>query len=250
VTGAHRPRPGRHGVVVGLAVVGVYVGTALLTPWLSGRAFRPLFDGFAPPSAYQWVRPPQELRAGNIVPKESVVSVTLGPAGNQPDSVSSADGQFTLNLPAGALPPAEAQTTATFTITPLDAATLSPLPGLFADGNAYRLQVVDDPSGRALDALAQPANAVLVVPQPAEAIWFSADGRSWRRLDTQSVSNSTAATVVSDMGYYLAGAAAAVGDTGAMSDLARTLVVVGGTAVLALGLWLTPVVLRRRREAR
>ncbi|MEA2717545.1 MAG: hypothetical protein QOI99_1862, partial [Actinomycetota bacterium] len=143
--------------------------------------------------------------------------------------------------------PSTAQATATFTLTPLDAGTLAPLPGLFADGNAYRVQVAYDPSGRPLAALAQPANALVVVPQPAEAIWFSADGRSWRRLETVPVSTTSSAVVTVDMGYYLAGAASAVEGAGGMSDLARTLAVLGVTAVLALGLWTVPVALRRRR---
>ena len=228
-------------------MVGAYLAAALLTPWLSGRPLRPLFDGFAPPSPYQWVHPPRELRAGNVVPKATLASVTTGPDGNPPRSVSSEDGQLTLNLPAGAIPPAEGQTTATFTITPLDAATLSPLPGLFADGNAYRVELAYDPSGRTLDALAQAANALLVVPQPADSIWFSADGKSWRRLETTPVSGTTAAAVVDDQGYYLAGAAAAVGvGGGGPSDLARTVAVAGVTAVLALGLWLVPAAVRRR----
>ncbi|MEA2716442.1 MAG: hypothetical protein QOI99_759, partial [Actinomycetota bacterium] len=184
-----------------MLLAGGYLGVALLTSWLTGRPIRPLFDGFAPPAAYQWVKPPRELASTNVVPKETIVSVLLGPDGNQPASVSSGDGQFALNLPAGAVPAAEgqstaqstaedqstapstaqstaegqstapstapttapstapstaqttaegqstapptapstAQATATFTLTPLDAGTLAPLPGLFADGNAYRV---------------------------------------------------------------------------------------------------------------
>jgi hypothetical protein len=89
-----------------------------------------------------------------------------------------------------------------------------------------------------------------VVPQPADSIWFSADGKSWRRLETTAVSGTTSAVVLEDMGYYEAGAAAAAGGAGAPSDLARTGAVAGVTAVLALGLWLVPAAVRRRRPGR
>ena len=228
-------------------MAGAYLGVLVLTGWLTGRPLRPLFDGFAPPSPYHWVNPPPALRSGNVTPKPTVLSVALGPDGSPATSVTSDDGQLSLNLPARAIPAAPGQTTATFTVTPVDAATLGPLPDLFADGNAYRLELAYDPSGEPLERLAQPASVLMVVPQPAASIFSSADGRSWTRRDTSTVSNSTAATTGADLGYFLAGAAGPVRAVGRRSDIGPTLAVVGATVVLAVALWAAPLLVRRRR---
>jgi hypothetical protein len=147
--------------------------------------------------------------------------------------------------------PAEGQTAAAFTVTPLDPATLAPLPGLAADGNAYRVEVAYEPSGRAVDAFASPITVLLVVPQPADTLFGSTDGQAWQPLQTASISSTSAAAPADKPGYVLAGAAATLpAGGGGRSDPGRTLAAVAATALLAVALWFAPVLLRRLRRLR
>ncbi len=219
----------------GAVLVGIYLAAGALTVGATGRVARPLFDGFGPPPRYQWVAPPKAFAAGNKAPRPSREDLALDAGGSRRDGVTSTDGQLVLDLPAGAVPPAAPGATASVAITPLDAATLGPLPdGRMPDGNAYRVDV---------DA-GQP-------PQPGQTLGRAGLGPAHRppsgrhRLLVLGRAVLGAGRELSRRqhprlhppdrrGYYLA-SAAPVGDTVAprsTGDIPRTLAVAGATVVL------------------
>lgn len=213
---------------------------------------RPLFDGFAPPPPYRWVNPPREFRAGNQPPRPSTVDVPLGPAGSNVGSGSSSDGQVILTFPAGAFPGHPTDTRVTVQVTPVDPAVLAaPPPGLAADGNAYRLDFVSEPSRSPVPGLVMPADVILVVPEPAQTLLFSGDGRAWGNLPFRPVPDPTQlAGSFTAPGYFLA-VAPPVGrpsDLGTgPSDASRLLRVAAVTVGLTLALVVAPIAWRRIR---
>jgi hypothetical protein len=243
---------------VGLALALVYVlvaaGHARLGPVPPGRA-RPLFDGFAPPPPYNWVKPPKEFASGNQVPTPSSFDVALGPAGSVVSGGSSQDGQVIFSMPAGSIAAHPPDTKVKVDITPLDPATLPPPPpGVAADGNAYRVAFSYQPSGTAVNALASPSDVFFVVPQPASALLFSGDGTAWEPLPARPAADPTqVGGAASRPGFYLAVAppvAPATGVTGSVQSNRGLLGVAAVTVALAVVLGLAPVGWRRLRGRR
>ncbi|HEX3539369.1 MAG TPA: hypothetical protein VHT75_02890 [Acidimicrobiales bacterium] len=211
---AHRgrvPRPTRRpvvGIVVvsGVVVIAGYLIAALATVGLSGRHVLPLFEGIGPPPQYQWVKPPPAFAAGNVKPKPVETDFPLtGPV--EPAFVSSPDGQFVVNLGSGAFPRHDPDTKVHATITPLDPASLGPLPpGVAADGNAYRIEFTYQPSKTPLVTLAGVGNVILTAPYQAESLLDSTDGRSWTTLRSQDLADPTMiGSPFTAAGYYIAG---------------------------------------------
>jgi hypothetical protein len=97
-----------------------------------------------------------------------------------------------------------------------------------------------------------PADLFLVVPEPAQTLLFSPDGRTWENLPFRPVPDPTQiAGAFTRPGYFLA-VAPPVGrpsdtDSGGGSSLVTVTAV---TAGLVLLLSLAPVVWRRLRPAR
>ena len=213
---------------------------------------RPLFDGFAPPPPYRWVNPPREFRAGNMPPRPSSVEVSLGPQGSLNTSGSSEDGQVILSFGAGTFPPRPPDTKVVVQITPVDPTVIAAAPaGLVADGNAYRLDFIADPSRQPVTELAMPADLFLVVPEPAQTLLFSPDGRTWENLPFRPVPDPTQiAGAFTRPGYYLA-VAPPVGrpsDRGSSGgEGSRLAVAITVTAGVALFLGLAPLAWRRVR---
>src|SRR5205085_6125335 len=234
--------PVRAGAVFAILYAGVAVFTAIAGP---GRS-RPLFDGFAPPPPSRWVHPPKEFVAGNEPPKPSTIDVNLGPTGSAISSGSSGDGQVILSFPAGAFPAHPPDTKVVALITPLDPASLAPPPtGLEADGNAYRLDFTYDPSKQPDTALSAPADVFLVVPEPAQTLLFSTDGRSWASLPFRPVPDPTqVGGSITAPGFLLAAAppvARPASTSTSSGDGSRVAVVAAITAGLALVLYLAPL---------
>jgi hypothetical protein len=212
---------------------------------LDDRA-RPLFDGFAPPPPYNWVNPPREFRAGNQMPKPGSFEVVLTPTGSVVGGGSSQDGQMIFSIPAGAFPASPTDARVKVNITPVDPAVLGPPPpGLQPNGNAYRVDFTYQPSGTPLPALAVPADVFLVVPEPAQALLFSPDGRTWESLPSRPVGDpSQIGGSISRPGYYEAVAppVARPSESADSQDPAARLVRVAAlTIALALALGLAPV---------
>lgn len=241
---------------LGAVVFAVYALVAVATVRTSGRHVRPLFEGVGPPPAYQWVKPPADFAAGNVKPHRTESTIPLGPGGSPLTGVGSADGQLSLNLPEGAVGPHEADSAVVVTITPLAPAPLGPVPPeLRADGNAYRVELVFQPSHAPVESLAKDGNVVVVVPEPAEVLLSSPDGRAWQRVPTQQVGGlETVGSTFSRPGYYLAGAPASTGraTTGGSGSgsTGRVVAVAVLTAGLALALGFGPGVVRRARRGR
>jgi hypothetical protein len=124
-----------------------------------------------------------------------------------------------------------------------------------ADGNAYRVELLYEPTGEAVAELAKPGNIALTVPAPAQGLVFSADGRAWQPLATQSVGASdTVGSTLSRTGYYLAVASSTTApgsSEGKASGGGGGIVAVAVlTAVIALGLGFGPNLVRRARSRR
>ncbi|MFP5317629.1 MAG: hypothetical protein ACLGI2_04970 [Acidimicrobiia bacterium] len=239
---------------VGLGLAVVYIVLAAVYVRVGDNP-RPLFDGFAPVPPYNWVNPPPEFRAGNVVPRPSTLDVALLPDGSAAASGSSGDGQVILSFPAGAFPPRPPDVRVTVHMTPVDPAELAPPPaGLAADGNAYRLDFTYDPSGD--DApLVTAADVFLVVPEPAQTLLFSPDGRAWENLPFRPVPDPTQIGGAFPGAGYLLAVAPPVGRPSAAEDpeseasrLAKT---AAATVALAAALAGAPVLWRlvRRRPA-
>jgi len=236
-------------LAAGLALAAVYVAVLALTA--GGRRTLPLYDGFAPPPRYQWVNPPAPFVAGNRVPGPKRTEVTLGAGGSAQEGFSSDDGQLVVNLPAGAIP--SGPPTAAVTITPVDPATLGPLPGgATADGNAYRVEITYAPAGPAVATLAAAGSALLTVPQTPEKVFGSPDGHDWTQIELVPVDNSRLSFRVTSAGYVLASAApiTSVATPRSSDELGRTLAAAGATLVLAGCLYFGPVAVRRLRGRR
>lgn len=229
---------------VALALVYVVLAVAYNT--------RPLFDGFAPPTPYNWVNPPREFRSGNVVPKPSSVEVALGPAGSAQGGGSSSDGQVILSVAAGAYPAHPPDAKVVVQINPVDPAVLAAPPaGLLADGNAYRLDFTYEPSKAPVTMLAAPADIFLVVPEPAQTLLFSPDGRTWENLPFRPVPDPTQIGGAIDRPGYLLAVAPPIGRLSETSspdnEAARVFKAVSAIAALALVLWFVPVGVRRLR---
>jgi hypothetical protein len=219
--------------------VALYIGAYFFTVGTSGHRARPLFEGVGPAPAYRWVKPPRAFAANNVAPHPTTQSVHLGPTGSPQVGVVSGDSQLVLNLPAGAIPPAPGETSASVSIRPLDPARLGPPPGgLFPDGNAYLVSVKYDRSGRLLADLAVPGDAVITAPAPGVTVLFSLDGTSWQRLQTSLVNGGTTlAASFHQPGYFLAGATVnVVGTAGSGSGKHTSVAILAVLIALAAAL--------------
>ncbi len=197
---------------------------------------RPLFDGFAPVAPYNWVNPPPEFRAGNVVPRPSTLDVPLALEGSAATSGSSGDGQVILTFGAGAFPAHPPDVRVIVQINPVDPAGLAPpTGGLVADGNAYRLDFVYDPSQEAAP-LSLPADVFLVVPEPAQTLLFSPDGRVWQNLPFRPVADPTQIGGAFPGAGYLLAVAPPVGRPSADADEASEASRLTKTALATLGL--------------
>jgi len=252
------PRASRPVVAAGLVLAALYLATTALTGLVRGGHVLALFDdgGTGPSRPYQWVNPPTRFRSTNNKPTPVALDLPLASARTAPVGLQSSepDPQLVVSLPAGAIPPRPGDATVHVAITPLDPATLGPLPagaGMGPDGNAYRADFVYEPSGQPVGALASPGNVFLVVPSPGHGIAFSADGGSWQLLETQQLGARNAmGAVFSKPGYYLA-AAGIVPPTRSNppggKGIGTTALLAGAGAALLVAVLAGVVLLRRGR---
>ena len=235
------------------AVVAVYLSTVVATMVVSGHHVLPLFEGVGPPPAYQWVTPPPAFASANVKPRSASFDFDLtGPAG--PAAANSPDGQFAVNLPPAPFAPHGPDSKVHATITPLDPATLGPLPAqLVPDGNAYRIDFRYQPSATAITTLAHPGNVIMTAPYQAQSLLYSPDGRSWTALVPQHLADPTMiGATFTAAGDYLVGTTASAtksvqpaGSRGAGTGLIATAVLV---AALILGLIALTAARRRQRR--
>lgn len=201
----------------------------------------PVFDGLAPPTAYRWVHPPPELRAGNRAPASVSATVPLTDSGSAAAFVSTPDDQVQVSIPAGALPPAAGQNALEVDVQPLDPARVpAPPPGTAIQGNAYRITVADVPSGATATAV-QPVDVTLRYPVDATGVILLTDA-GWQALPTTLESAALAVDATTTrFGIFTAAG------TGVTSRPRRTpawAYAAAGAALLAAGI---PTLVARRR---
>lgn len=240
-------RPGP--AAAGLAVAGLYLLVALVTPHLSGRPLRPLFDGFQPPQSYAWVNPPAEFAKDNRKPTDVTQDVNLGPEGSVASNATTSDGQAIAGLDTGSVPPHFPDTAVRVQLTPVDPGTLGPLPaGLRPEGNAYRVVLTYQPSGQPVTTLAKPGTIALTAAAPASTLLFSADGQTWQDVNGKPFGdNNGLFAQLTAPGYFVPAshnpartATAGTGGSGAAAAIV-------GTAVVVLSGVVGVVLLRRGR---
>ena len=251
---AGRTRITRPALWAGLAVVVVYLAGAAASDLLSPAARRPLLDGLAPPAPYRWVNPPSSLAGQNKPPATGRFEVPMRATGSQLGAFSTSDGQYNVVFSQNAFAPSRGQTTVFAAVTPLDPATMGPVPaGLVPAGNAYRLQARYAPSGRAIQGFSGEVSVTLVYPlgglpvSAAHTLLYSRDAKAWTELDTSDAPGAhTASGRLPGLGYLLVAVPpepVVPGATGGRLRLVLALVLLGGIVALVL-------YLRRRASAR
>ncbi|MGH9265503.1 MAG: hypothetical protein ACRD1D_12520 [Acidimicrobiales bacterium] len=165
----------------GILVVVLYVVVAAATSALSSRPVLPLFDGFAPPVAYNWVNPPPEVAAGNTVPQPVEREFPLGPEGADATNATTEDGQAIVGLDKASVPAHPPDIAVKVRIVPLDPARLGALPpGLRPVSNAYQVSLSYVPSQTALSQLGAKGTVALTAAEAGDKLLFSPDGGQWQ----------------------------------------------------------------------
>jgi hypothetical protein len=239
-------------VTFGAVALGVYLAVAAATLALSGRRLLPLFEGVGPPPPYQWVNPPPAFKSGNTKPGPATVDIAFRAGKSQAASAFTADSQLVINITAGAFDPHDSDTAVRAVLTPLDPATLGPVPaGLFADGNAYRIALSYQPSNTAVDAVAGQGSISLTAPNPGLVLLYSSDGRTWTKLASQSVAaTSTVFSTFTSAGWYLVGAGPTAVPPGGNGNRLGTAAIAALVAALAILFVAAPVAVRAVRRRR
>ena len=182
----------RRRIAGAIAVALCYVALAALSAELSPLARRPVLDGLAPIAPYRWVSPPPDLADGNQPPAAGSFDIALTAQGSEPGVFITTDNQVTLVLDRGAFPARGDDRSVRLTVTPLDPATLGPMPGeLTAFGNALELHAAYQPSGKALRRVTGSIRFILVYPTTqtlhatTHELLRSPDGETWTILPSR-----------------------------------------------------------------
>ena len=136
--------------------------------------------------------PPPDLADGNQPPAAGSFEVPLTRKGSDPGVFITPDNQVTVVVDRGAFPARGGDETVALTVTPLDPATLGPLPeGLTAFGNALDLRATYEPSGRPVRRIAPQLRVVVVYPSRSDCTrrrtrsCAPTDGETWTPLPSQ-----------------------------------------------------------------
>jgi hypothetical protein len=230
-----------------IVAAAVYLVSAVATIGTSSHPLRPLYEGIGPAPPYRWVRPPPAFKATNIAPIAVSQTSTLTSTGSIQTQISTTDAQLALSLPAGAIPPSPSHSALRLGITPVDPAKLGQLPpGLYPDGNAYRVSASYQPNQQPIAEAVKPIDGILRTPVPSVALFTSVDGQTWSRLVDHHIPGQAAvATTFTKFGYLLA--ASNVPVVTRSSSRATTIWLVVGLGVVAV---LLVAVLLLRRSGR
>jgi hypothetical protein len=209
-------------------------------------------DGAATtPASYRFVDPPALFAAGNVSPQDRTATIALGAGGSAPAGIATPDGQFVIDLGRGAIAPAASATTVAVRITALAPRHLRALPNGRSNGNAYRVDMMYQPTGVNVARFAKPGTLLIETPELASALYDSPDATHWSALASRPSAprELRLRAQFPAPGYYLAGTllpelAAPVAPHTHHSRLVFDLVVI----VLAVGVVAGAgvVVLRRR----
>jgi hypothetical protein len=249
----------RRVAIAGLAVVAAYLVAVSLTPVVTGRHTRPLYDSFGPSHPYRWVNPPKEFASTNVKPRaEELVTVALLPGiGSENKGPGTLDGQVIISLPEGVIPPHGSDTSVLVRFQPLDPNTLGPLPPQEkADGNAYRITASYQPSNTPIERISKASNIGLESALGADGVLFSRDdGKTWQLLEAFAIGSATrVAAVFTEFGIYVPARSPNApkptvttpsgGGGGSASGPALAIGVIGASVVAVV---VAAVLIRRRR---
>ena len=238
---------------LGLGLAALYAAVLAATGLVTDRPVRPLFDAIGGAIPYKWMNPPWYVGSTNIKPGPSSTDIPFENGTSPLVGVNSEDAQIILNLPQGSLPSNGADTAVRVSFTPLDPKKLAKLPGgMRPDGNAYRVEMAYQPSGTPLRQVTTSGNVVMVVPDEAEKMVFSVDGKSWQELPTQMLGDpNTVGSAFNTPGYYLVGTALPEFVNPNKDDDRKRVVgiaMIVGALALLMG-FVLPAILRRSRAA-
>ena len=243
----------RRGLVVGLAVVVVYLAAVSVTIALRDGHVRPLYDAFVPPSSYRFVDPPAFFASGNVRPSATSATIALSPDGSEPTGLATPDGQFVINLPRGAIAPKEGATAVAIQITPIAPRHLPPaLAPLRPNGNAYHVEITYRPHGGRVTHFAKPGTLLLEIPEVGRQLFKSAGADAWILVPSRVIGPSqlTMTAAFGAPGDYLA-ATSLPELTAPPGHSSHVAIVLGvATTILAALMFLgTYAVVRKRRHA-
>jgi hypothetical protein len=238
---------------LGTALAALYAAVVVVTGLTTGHPVRPLFDAAGGAIPYKWVKAPWYVASTNIKPRPSHQDIAFENGVSPLAQINSEDAQFILNFPQGAIPPRDGETGVRASFTPLDPTKLAKPPrGMRPNGNAYRIQLAYQPSGTPVAGLTTSGNVVMVVPDEAEELLFSLDGKSWSELPTQQLGDpTTVGSAFNTPGYYLvATSLPEFTNPNKGSGTKRTVGIVMMVVAVALLLgYVLPTILRRSRAA-
>ena len=241
------------GLRAGARLAGVYVAVVLGTTMATDGPVRPLFDAAGGALPYKWVKPPWYVGSTNVEPRPSHSDIVFENGTSPLIGVTSDDAQIILNLPQGALPARHGDTAVKASFTPLDPKKLAKPPGgTRPNGNAYRVEMTYKPSCTAVPQTTTSGNVIMVVPDEAETMLFSLDGKSWDAVPTHRLGDpNTVGSAFDKPGYYLVSTALAEfpnpnKDSGTKKTVGTVMIVVA--IALLLG-YVLPTLLRRSRAA-
>jgi len=234
--------------LIAIAVVGTYLVAVAATAALRGDHTRPLYDGFVPPSSYHFVEPPSFFAAGNVEPQPLSTTIKLGPSGSDAAGIATPDGQFVVDLAAGAIAATNGDTSVAVQITPLAPSHLPAVPdALRPNGNAYRVDMTYRPSGEPVRAFAVPGTLLIEIPELGNHLFLS-DADAWTAVASQVLPPrqlSLTATFGAP-GTYLA--ATSLPELTSSPSSSHSALILGiGVAALALLMFGAALLLVRRR---
>lgn len=201
----------RYVVAAGALALASYVAGAWVSASL-GVVSSTMLDGLNPPPPYRWVNPPEELARDNQEPLKGTFPLALTKKGSSAGAFSTNDGQATLVVSEGSIPPATGAKSVQVEIVPLDPADVgAPLPDeLEIAGNVYRMNATYKPGGDEVTELVEGGDQRVILLYPAEAgehkahtVVASPDGKAWTKLQTQdSSAQQQAQAAVTMLGYF------------------------------------------------
>jgi hypothetical protein len=215
-------------------------------------------DGFgqAPPP-YNWVSPPPALASQNKKPASGTFDVALNPqTGSEATVLSTDDGQASLALNEGSIPPRQGEDSAKVTISPLAPTGFGPPPpGLELTGNVYRIEGTYRPSGDPIMQLGKGAQIVLAYPAEAggtlrkHKLLVSTDGRRWTAVEgVDSHAQLLIQATVSTLGSFGVGRVAGAAGKAGTSVWTILVYVLLGVLILSIAFFIIRTEARIRRE--
>lgn len=197
--------------LAGAAVVVAYAIAASISGSLSPLARLPLLDGVHQAEPYNWVQAPEGEAGSGAPPQDLSERIELAANGNPQTAIATGDGQVSVDIPEGAIKPAEGRRQAELKIEALNPSGYAPPPaGYVFRGNVYRIALRDVPGGAGIQTLTSDGLLVMSYAAPTERlltathdIVFSSEGQNWTILgaEDQHGTQKVSAPFL-DIGYY------------------------------------------------